>query len=355
MSVIGMRFRPPEPPELDPLAPVGFPEPLALEPPALVEVVPAPADTPDESPDFAAEHAAAARHKTPTEDRPSPRRVKRSFMAFQTTMAVAARGHRKIVRLTELVLNVMLRAMSAPLSPPRSACAAFLVLSSLAIACSSGPQSVGDNRPIDGGTGGATAAEPTAAALLAVLGSCSEISNGELSRESGRAADVPVCKLSNAVYWRSELAVDCDGKKTTICNSSQDPQYQSSTVGKDSAGDSLDASVVPYVEVPTPGAIFNYHSAGLSMGSVAAVIYKDHLAYGVVGHEQDADVIGAASYAMADALGINPDPVSGGLESEDVTYFAFTGASNVVPALEDQAAVSALAKAAATTLIAAGD
>jgi hypothetical protein len=253
--------------------------------------------------------------------------------------------------------------MSATLPQPFSAAIAAVCSALVALGCSSGAVSVGDDHPLDsgtagGGSGGDAAViptDPTAAQLLALVTSCSDqISNGLLAPESGRTADVPVCELSNAIFWKSELAVDCDGKHTTTCNMQTDPQYQGSTVGKDSAGNSLDASVVPYVEVPAPGAIFNYKSAGLSMGSVAAVIYKDRLAYGVVGHEQDSTVIGAASYAMAVLLDIDPDPVTGGLESEGVTYFAFTGPTNVVPALEDETAATALGKMAAATLVATG-
>jgi hypothetical protein len=224
----------------------------------------------------------------------------------------------------------------------------------LSLGCSSGPVSVGDDRVLDSGVDAFTPADPSAAQLLALLMPCMQISNGLLAPEAGRTADIQVCGLSNAVFWTSEFAVDCDGKHTSICNSQQDGQYSATTVGKDSQGNSLDASVVPYVEVPAQSSVFDYRAAGLSMGSVAAVIYKDRLAYGVIGHEQASDVIGAASYAMAEQLGIDPNPVTGGLQSEDVTYFAFTGTDNVVPALEDVTAAAALGKMAAATLVATG-
>jgi hypothetical protein len=241
------------------------------------------------------------------------------------------------------------RWLSAVLAAQRVAFAAFATF-----ACSSGAISVGDDRTPDSGAAGATAADPNPSQLLALLGSCTQVSSGLLAPEAGRPADIRVCALSNAVFWVSELAVDCDGERTAICNSQQDPQYQATTVGKDSAGNSLDASVVPYVEVPATGTAFDYHAAGLSMGSVAAVIYRDRLAYGVIGHEQASGVIGAASYAMAALLGIDPNPVSGGLQSEVVRYLAFTGPNNVVPALEDGARATALGKAAASELVATG-
>ncbi|HEX3777565.1 MAG TPA: glycoside hydrolase family 75 protein [Polyangiaceae bacterium] len=244
--------------------------------------------------------------------------------------------------------------------PARGTCTALRVAFTLTLAasgCSSGKVSVGDDRLVDAGPFEAGANAPSAASLLPLVASCSAasaISDGALAPESGRAADVFVCGLSNAVFWRSEFAVDCDGKITTTCNGQTDPQSQPNTVGKDSAGNSLDPTLVPYVEVPAPSAVFDYHAAGLSMGSVAAVIYKDQLAYGVLGQEQAAGVIGAGSYKLAELLGIDPDPVKGGLESEVVTYIAFTGASHVVPALQDESTIDSTAEMAARDLIATG-
>ena len=74
----------------------------------------------------------------------------------------------------------------------------------------------------------------------------------------------------------------------------------------------------------------------------------------MLGQEQAADVIGAASYAMASQLGINPNPISGGLQDKVVTYVAFAGASHVVPALEDVATAAELGQSAAAELVAAG-
>jgi hypothetical protein len=257
--------------------------------------------------------------------------------------------------------------MSAVLQALRGSSCALGV--ALAIgSCSSGPLSVGDNRPLGldaGGAGGGdtnaagsagsgSALEPNAADLLPILAQCRQVSSGLLAPRSGQPADISVCGLSNAVFWKSQMAVDCDGLATTICNLETDPQFRDSTVGKDSAGNSLDAAVVPYVEVPVPNSAFDYLAAGLSMGSVVAIIYQGRLAYGVIGHEQAAGQIGEGSYALASVLGIDPNPVTGGLQDKDVYYVAFTGPSNVVPALEDAAAIATFGKAAATTLSIAG-
>ncbi len=242
-----------------------------------------------------------------------------------------------------------------------------LSLALLPLACSSGPVSVGDDRQAAAAGGGGASGEagaageagtnngsPTASELLGLLDPCVMISDGLLAREAGKTKDVPVCGLRNAVYWTSQLSVDCDGKRSDVCNAQTDPQSSPTTVGKDSAGESLDAAVVPFVEVPRASAAFDYEAAGLSMGSVVAVIYKGKLAYGVLGQEQAQDVIGAASVAMADLLGIDSDPIKGGLQSKDVTYLAFAGADYVAPALEDVPASEALAQRAAAELLAAG-
>ena len=226
------------------------------------------------------------------------------------------------------------------------------------LGCSSGHLSVGDNRSVaDPGSPAAVSAgtgrtEPTAEAVLPLLAACThQISHGLLAPRSGHVADVPICSRGDALFWKSELAVDCDGKQTETCNPKTDPQYQGETTGRDSSGDPLDATAVAYVEVPARNAVFDYSAAGLSIGSVAAVIYNGRLAYGVLGHEQAAGQIGAGSVALASRLNIDPDPKSGGLESEVVTYIAFVGVDKMVSALEDEAATTALAKGALEALL----
>ncbi len=228
-----------------------------------------------------------------------------------------------------------------------------------ALGCSSGRISVGDNRDAGLAAAGAmgeagASGEPTVDQLLSLLDPCTRISNGLLAREVGRTKDVPVCGFGSAVYWTSQLSVDCDGKRGPVCNKTSDPQSTDTTDGKDSSGNSLDPAVVPYVEVPTASATFDYQAAGLRMGSVVAVIYKGRLVYGVLGNEQSADVIGAASHAMAEKLGIDPDPILGGLQTKDVTYLAFSGAAHAVPALEDVSAIDALGQSSVDELIATG-
>ncbi|MEP7126926.1 MAG: glycoside hydrolase family 75 protein [Byssovorax sp.] len=187
--------------------------------------------------------------------------------------------------------------------------------------------------------------------LLAVAQNCQQLSGTTKFRtDSGAAKTVSVCGLTGAVWWKSDLDVDCDGGQSSACKN--DPDYQSGTAASDSKGHALNASVLPYVVIPQSSNGFNYKTAGLKMGSVVAVIYGGKVAYGILGDVGPAGVIGEASYAMAQQLGLNPSPTSGGTDS-GVTYVAFTGASAVVSKNEDNAQAVTLGQAAAQKVIAA--
>jgi hypothetical protein len=71
---------------------------------------------------------------------------------------------------------------------------------------------------------------------------------------------------------------------------------------------------------------------------VVAVIYNGQVEYGVFADTGPADIIGEASYAMASALGIDPNPATGGIDS-GVAYLVFKG-SQVSPVESRSAAVS---------------
>src|SRR5262249_22134774 len=133
----------------------------------------------------------------------------------------------------------------------------------------------GDARRADGATGdaGSGSGAPTAAELLAALGSCTAV-GGDYATDEGGAQDIPICGLSIGVYFQADMDVDCDGKASAQCNSSTDPDYQDQTAAVDSNGDPLDAAALPYVVIPGVSARFDYESAGLAMGSVVAVVYE---------------------------------------------------------------------------------
>ncbi|MER6068664.1 glycoside hydrolase family 75 protein [Streptomyces sp. NPDC001817] len=177
-----------------------------------------------------------------------------------------------------------------------------------------------------------------AADLLGRLGACHQISHGRYRTDAGRRATVPVCGTRNAVFWKADLDIDCDGRSTARCNHHTDPQFATMTTYQQSDGRSLNAATLPYIVVPAPSRIWNPRAYGVRGGSVAAVVYRGRVQYAVVGDTGPRDLIGEASYATARGLGIRADPDGGGAPS-GVTYIVFRN-SRVHP-IEDRAAAAA--------------
>jgi len=147
------------------------------------------------------------------------------------------------------------------------------------------------------------------------------------------------------------LDVDCDGKMTAKCNLSTDPDFMNQTAATDSNGDPLDAAALPFVVIPGKSTRFDFRAAGLDMGSVVAVIYNDRVEYGVLGDIGPSAIIGEASYRMAEILGIDPDPSTGGADG-GVAYIAFTGAAGMVDMIENHDEANTLGIDRAKTLLA---
>lgn len=180
---------------------------------------------------------------------------------------------------------------------------------------------------------------PSANAILAKLGTCQQISAGKYALDEGGRRIVPVCRRGIAVYWKADLDVDCDGVKSAVCNKKTDPAYRPETALSAPSGQPLNAATTPYIVIPSPSATWNYRQAGIRLGACAAVIWNGRVVYGVFGDTGPQGIIGEASYAMAKALGINPDPSHGGVDGIEVTYIVFPG-SRVRPADSPAAARS---------------
>ncbi|MET7617442.1 glycoside hydrolase family 75 protein [Streptomyces sp. NPDC005408] len=162
-----------------------------------------------------------------------------------------------------------------------------------------------------------------AASLLAKVQGCTQISKGLYRKDAGASATVRVCQKKGAVFWKADMDIDCDGKRTTKCNSTTDPWFQNATAFQQSDGTPLNAEKLPFIVVPTASPIWDYRTSAVMGGTVAAVIYNNRVQYAVVGDTGPSGIIGEASYATAEALGINPDPKVGGVAS-GVTYILFT-------------------------------
>lgn len=187
----------------------------------------------------------------------------------------------------------------------------------------------------DGGTTEVDASDGPAPitpdAVLARLGDCARI-GGDYANDSGEAETIPVCGDGSVVWWESDMDIDCDGGREASCMA--DPYYQPETSGTDSHGDPLDANTLPFIVVPLPSARFRYADHGIAIGQVALVMYEGRMAYAVFGDAGPSGSIGEGSYALAEELGIDPDPVTGGADS-GVTFVIFTGAASRVTRNED--------------------
>ncbi|GHE94070.1 hypothetical protein GCM10014715_57780 [Streptomyces spiralis] len=177
-----------------------------------------------------------------------------------------------------------------------------------------------------------------AADLLAKVTSCQQISGGKYKTDDGTSATVPVCGKNGAVFWKADMDIDCDGQRTTNCNETRDPWFQNDTAFHQSDGRPLKAESLPFVVVPGTSTIWNYTSSGIKGGGVVAVVYNNRVEYAVVGDTGPSTIIGEASYATAKALGIDPDPATGGADS-GVTYILFKN-SQASPIESHSAAVT---------------
>lgn len=211
-----------------------------------------------------------------------------------------------------------------------AASAALLASGALPATASGAPSSSASPAPREGTV--------SAAALLAKVTSCSQISNGKYRTDEETSATVPVCGKNGAVFWKADLDIDCDGQRTAKCSESTDPWFQADTAFHQSDGKPLRADTLPYVVVPSASGTWNYANAGIKGGGVVAVIYNNKVEYAVVGDTGPTQIIGEASYATAQALGIDPDPETGGADS-GVTYILFTN-SKVSPIESHSAAVT---------------
>lgn len=193
-------------------------------------------------------------------------------------------------------------------------------------------------------------AGPTADQLRAKVAGCSnQLSSGMYAHDAGGTRNIPVCKTGGAVHWTADLDIDCDGQRTTQCNENADPWFQPDTSWHQSDGRPLNSAGLPFIVVPLPSSTWDYKTAGIRGATVAAVVYQGKVAYAVVGDAGPSGAIGEGSYKLAQLLGINPNPATGGVSGAVVTYILFPGVS----ASPIESATDAVAKgeAAANSLV----
>lgn len=193
-------------------------------------------------------------------------------------------------------------------------------------------------------------AGPTADQLRTRASGCeTQLSNGKYAHDSGGTRTVAVCRSGGAVHWTADFDIDCDGQRTTQCNETTDPSFSPDTSWHQSDGRPLNAAGLPFIVVPLPSSIWDFRTAGIGGATVAAVVYQDKVAYAVVGDQGPTGIIGEGSYRLAEQLGINPNPATGGVSGAVVTFILFPGVTSVP--IEDNADAIAKGEPAATAFV----
>ena len=148
-----------------------------------------------------------------------------------------------------------------------------------------------------------------------------ETSN-QFRMDGGRPKNVSMYTLTNATFWTADMDIDSDGRETPLCNKKRDPWFQNQL----SCGTDIAADETPYFVIPI-GKPADYQKRGIEIGQVGAVIYSNRVAYAVFLDEcGDRTLIGEASVATANLLGVDSDPKTGGTD-KPVTYLVFIGES----------------------------
>lgn len=124
------------------------------------------------------------------------------------------------------------------------------------------------------------------------------------------------------VHYHAKAAIDSDGTG---------PHHGDRTAQNETSlklnGSSLNADTDRYIVVP-PAII---HGVGpVVLGCQARVTYNGHSTDAVVGDIGPHKKLGEISCATASALGMNPSPVNGGVDSQNVSYELWPGQAAIV-------------------------
>lgn len=102
------------------------------------------------------------------------------------------------------------------------------------------------------------------------------------------------------VFFDAKMGIDADGSELSKSNPGATDQSETSFRYPLPNSPSLDADKVPYVVVP--GVDFE-KPLGIEAGDIAAVIYKDHLVYAIVGDHGPKCKLGEGSIQLHEELG----------------------------------------------------
>src|SRR5438067_301096 len=111
-------------------------------------------------------------------------------------------------------------------------------------------------------------AGPSAQQLLArVKKGCPVVSKGKYKTDDdARNAIVAICKAGKSYVWNADMDVDCDGVRTSHCNSHTDCCYPGATSFHTSKGRPFQADLTHFYVIPLPSSRFSYTKAGIKPG-----------------------------------------------------------------------------------------
>ena len=204
-----------------------------------------------------------------------------------------------------------------------------------------GVRPCGRDRPPD------ASGAPTAAQLLALVQTCrSVVSSHAYATDEGAAENVDICALNGAVIWKADMDIDCDG---TGRRRRQVPRGRLLLPAPDRVHDQ-GGELPRRVRHPLRRHPHRLPADGPRRRRRRRRDLRRQGQYAVFGDTGPSNIIGEASYACAAALGIDPDPATGGTDGP-VTYIAFLGSGAIPADIEDQTATRTLGESLAAELL----
>jgi len=143
---------------------------------------------------------------------------------------------------------------------------------------------------------------------------------GRLPERPGDAA-APVAYVSGMMIDTDGLVRDPRRRRAI---ERRDPNHKPETALRYADGTPLDPAMIPYIVLPV---LYD----GAKTGDLAVIQYGARTVLAVVGDRGPEGVLGAASVAAAEALGIDADATTGGVASGvSYTVFPGTGQENII-------------------------
>ena len=126
------------------------------------------------------------------------------------------------------------------------------------------------------------------------------------------------------LLFTSKMTIDADGAGDAW---KHDPDGQAQTTLTYADGRFLDPTKIPYFVLPDG---FEKTHPDVHLGDIATVLFERKVSYAIYGDIGPKGQVGEGSIALARCLGIDSDPVNGGV-SEGVTLIVFPGSGDNRP------------------------